>query len=100
MTKRKKFSNIDHSKYTYLPFILETSVVFGEPVLEFSSTLRKIWLTKCCVGNDNPNFKPWKRFPSQHKNVNPLLVSISVLIQCHNGQMILERAALSPKLLD
>ena len=100
MTKRNKYRDIDHSKYTYLPFILETSGAFGEPALEFCSTLRKIWLTKCCAGNDSPNFKPWEKFSSWHENVDPLLVSISVLLQCHNGQMILERAPLSPKLLD
>ena len=98
-TKRNKYRDIDFSKYTYLPFILETSGAFGDPALEFK-TLKKIWLMKCCAGNDSPNFKPWERPPPQHRNVDPLLVSISVLLQCHNGQMILERAPLSPKLLD
>ena len=99
-TKRNKYRDIDFSKYTYLPFILETSGAFGDPALELCNTLKKIWLTKCCAGNDSPNFKPWERPPPQHRNVDPLLVSISVLLQYHNGQMILERAPLSPKLLD
>ena len=99
-TKRDKYKDIDHSTYIYLPFILETSGAFGEPALQLCSKLRKIWLTKCCSGNDSPNFKPWQRSSPQHETVDPLLVSISVLLQTHNGQMILERTPLSPKLLD
>ena len=57
-------------------------------------------MTKCCSGNYSPNFKLLHRPYQQHQTIDPLLVSISVLLQTHNGQMILERAPLSPKLLD
>ena len=99
-TKRNKYWDLDSSQYTYLPFILETSGAFGKPALQLCSELRKIWLTKCCSGNDSANFNRWSVPSPQHENVDPLLVSISVLLQTHNGQMILERSPLSPKLLD
>ena len=57
-------------------------------------------MTKCCSGNYSPNFTMLHRPYQQHQTIDPLLVSISVLLQTHNGQMILERAPLSPKLLD
>ena len=98
--KRGKYKDIDSSEYTYLPFILETCGAFGEPALQLCRKLRKIWLTKCCSGNDSPNFRPLHRSNQQHENIDPLLVSISVLLQKHNGQMILERAPLSPQLLE
>ena len=57
-------------------------------------------MTKCCSGNDSRNFSLSRHPYKQHQSTDPLLVSISVLLQNHNGQMILERAPLSPKLLD
>ena len=98
--KRGKYKDIDSSEYSYLPFILETCGAFGDPALQLCRKLRKLWLTKCCSGNDSPNFRPLHRTNPQHENIDPLLVSISVLLQKQNGQMILERAPLSPKLLE
>ena len=90
--KRTKYKDIDSSKYTYLPFILETCGAFGEPALQFCKKLRKIWMTKCCSGNDSRNFSLLRHPHQQHQSTDPQLVSISVLLQNHNGQMILERA--------
>ena len=99
-TKRAKYKDIDSSEYTYLPFVLETCGAFGEPALQLCKTLRKLWMTKCCSGKYSPNFNLLHRSYQQHQTIDPLLVSISVLLQTHNGQMILERTPLSPKLLD
>ena len=83
-----------------MPFILETCGAFGKPALQLCKKLRKIWMTKCCSGNDSWNYSSLRQFNKQHQSIDPLLVSISILFQTHNGQMILERAPLSPKLLD
>ena len=32
--KRTKYKDIDSSKYTYLPFVLETNGAFGKPALQ------------------------------------------------------------------
>ena len=95
--KRNKYKDLDSSKYTYHPFALETGGAFGKPALQLCAKLRKIWMTKCCAGGDSPNHS---RNPSKHNTIDPLLVSISILLQSHNGQMILERSPPSPDLLD
>ena len=100
--KRTKYKDIDSSKYTYLPIVLETYGAFGKPALQLCKKLRQIWMTKCCSGNERPNFSSLRRPHQQHKSIDPLLVSISVMLQTNNGegQMILERAPLTSKLLD
>ena len=57
-------------------------------------------MTKCCSGNDSPNFSQRSAASPASKSADPLLVSISTLLQSHNGQMILERSPQSPKLLN
>ena len=57
-------------------------------------------MTKCCSGNDSANISSLIQLHPHHQSIDPLLVSISVLLQAHNGQMILERAPSSPQLLD
>ena len=98
--KRLYYKDIDRTKYIYYPFILETCGAFGQPALKLCSKLRKIWLTKCCNGNDSPNFSQNLESPTTIGSTDPLLVSLSTLLQSHNGQMILERSPLSPKLLN
>ena len=99
-TKRNKYKDIDNNKYIYLSFILETSGAFGEPALQLCRKLKKIWLRKCCRGNDSANINRLSNPPPWNASTDPLLVSISVLLQTHNGQMILEQSPLSPKLLE
>ena len=79
---------------------IETCGAFGKHALQLCAKLRKIWLTKCCGGNDSPNVSQLKASTYAYESVDPLLVSISTLLQSHNAQMILERSPLSPKLLD
>ena len=50
--KRLQYKDVNRKKYIYLPFILETGGAFGKPALQLCSKLRKIWMTKCCNGND------------------------------------------------
>ena len=97
--KRLHYKDIDKTKYIYYPFILETCGAFGKPALKLCSKLRKIWMTKCCNGNDSPNFSQNLESPTTSGSTDPLLISLSTLLQSHNGQMILERSPLSPKLL-
>ena len=79
--KRLHYKDVDSKKYIYLPFILETSGAFGQPALQLCSKLRKIWMTKCCSGNDSPNFSQWLAASLPYESVDPLLVSICTLLQ-------------------
>ena len=71
-TKRNKYKDIDNSEYIYLPFILESSGAFGEPALQLCSKLRKIWLTKCCSGNNSANYNRLLNPPQWNENIDPL----------------------------
>ena len=100
--KRKKlhYKDLDRTKYIYCPFILETGGAFGQPALKLCSKLRKIWMTKCCNGNHSPNFSKGLASSPTWESTDPVLVSISTMLQSHNGQMILERSPRSSKLLN
>ena len=100
-TKKDTYWDIDSTEYTYWPFILETCGAFGKPALQLCSKLRKMWVSKCCNGNDSHNQSELLLQPAyRHENTDPLLVSLSTLLQTHNAQMILELAPQNSALLD
>ena len=56
--RKKKYWDLDKTKYICSPFILETSGAFGQPALKLSAKLRKIWMSKSCNGRHIPNHNP------------------------------------------
>ena len=60
-----------------------------------------MWVNKCYNGNDSQNQNELLLQPAyRHENTDPLVVSLSTLLQTHNAQMILERAPQNSALLD
>ena len=101
--KRAKYSDLDFNTYSFLPFVLESGGAIGEPALRFCARLREITKSKCISGRSNIGLETqWSRdLPNRNwVTTDPLLVSLSVLLQTHNGLMITERQPNSQILLD
>ena len=55
--KREKYRDLDTAKYTFIPFVIETTGAFGPPALHLCERPREIKDMKCCKGADSPNMQ-------------------------------------------
>ena len=98
--KRAKYWDLDKDKYEFHPFILESTGAFGPSALNLCATIKKITKMKSCIASENPEANDNSESVSDnHTIVDPLPASISVVVQRHNAQMILERQPPPAKLL-
>ena len=94
--KREKYRDLDTAKYTFIPFVIETTGAFGPAALHLCKRLREIKDMKCCKGADSPNMQTGDTLPTRH---GPLQNSVSITVQRHNARMILERQPKSTRLI-
>ena len=85
--KRTTYSDIDPSKYEFIPFVIESSGGVGQAALSFCKELE-----------DRREAKEyWKNITERteirhgSKNFDPLLTAVNVEVQKFNSRMILER---------
>lgn len=101
--KCDKYNDLNTDKYSFIPFIIESGGAVGESALSLCAKLRKIMEDKCCSGRNSIGLSV---NPSRglrditYITHDPLLVSLSVLLQIHNGQMIMEQQPPSDALID
>ena len=84
--KREKYWDLDKDKYIFQPFIVESTGALGPSAESLCTAIRKIRERKSCTNHARPN-------PQENNRtlVDPLQASISVTLQRHNAQMIIER---------
>ena len=82
--KEKTYSDLDFTKYDFLPFIVEAAGGFGKAAHGFCKELKSRRESLNCSGNlsDSKNYA----------TADPLLVAISVELQRANSRMVLERS--------
>ena len=90
--KEKMYSDLDFTKYEFLPFIVETSGGMSKAAHGFCKELRR----RREALNWNCDKVDVKGFTA----ADPLLVAISVELQTSNSRMILERAPRSGNLIE
>ena len=89
--------DLNRDKYEFYPFILETTGAFGPSAQNLCSVIRKITEMKSCEARESPNLRDSNN--NNHTMVDPLRASLSVIVQRHNAQMIIERQPPHTKLL-
>ena len=90
-TKERNYSDLDFTKYDFLPFIIETSGGMSKAAHGFCKELKR-W-------RDSLNCKSDLDDAKVYTVADPLLVAISVELQRMNSRMILERAPHSQNLI-
>ena len=85
--KRSTYSDIDSSRYEYVPFVLESCGGVGQATLKLCKDLQERREAKEYWENKNigAGIRDVTRFP------NPLLTAINIEVQRFNSKMILER---------
>ena len=98
--KRAKYWDLDKDKYEFHPFILESTGAFGPSALNLCATIKKITTMKSCKAHPNPEANDAGESASDNRTTaDPLPASISVIVQRHSAQMIIERQPPPAKLL-
>ena len=98
--KRDKYWDLDKDKYEFHPFILESTGAFGPSALNLCATIKNITSMKSCKARANHEANNASESASDNRTtVDPLPASISVIVQRHNAQMIIERQPPPAKLL-
>ena len=98
--KRAKYWDLDKDKYEFHPFILESTGAFGPSALNLCATIKNITAMKSCKVHPKPEANDAGEIESDNRTTaDPLLASISVIVQRHNAQMIIERQPPPAKLL-
>ena len=98
--KRAKYWDLDKEKYEFHPFIVESTGALGPSALNLCASIRKIKEMKSCRARDNSDASDIGESESDNRTmVDPLSASISVTVQRHNAQMIIERQPPPAKLL-
>ena len=92
-TKVSKYHDLDHDRYEYLPFVVETCGGLGDAARTFCKELQKRRASKSCLDGSEHDDRSW------HQN-DLLLTAISIEMQRFNSQMILERNPVTENLLE
>ena len=91
-TKVRTYSDLDMSKYTFIPFIVETTGGMSKAAHGFCKELRK-----------RRERLTFNLQPEDEKSItisDPLLIAINIELQRLNSRMVLERAPHSDNLID
>ena len=83
--KKKRYCDLDHTTYIFVPFVIETCGGLGDAAVAFCNELTERWKKKQCRDDVEWN----KADETECSFRSKLLNSISIVVQRANSRMIL-----------